>query len=91
MPKPPSEKAEVVRHEVAYQGYLKVGRYVFRHSLHRGGMSEVLTPEGARDFLDLVPHAEFADIAGADHMVAGDRNDAFNDAVVDFLTAVRSS
>jgi non-heme chloroperoxidase len=53
--------------------------------LVRGGMSEVLTEEGAKDFLTLVPHAEFADIAGADHMVAGDRNDAFNAATFDFL------
>ena len=45
MPNPPSEKAEVVRHEVAYQGYFKVGRYFFRHSLHRGGMSEVISRE----------------------------------------------
>src|SRR5437764_6804451 len=45
MPKPPSEKAELVRHEVAYQGYFKVGRYFFRHSLHRGGMSEVISRE----------------------------------------------
>ena len=58
--------------------------------LVRGGMSEVLTPEGARDFLDLVPHAEFADIAGADHMVAGDRNDAFNAATFDFLERRRA-
>ena len=45
MPNPPSEKAELVRHEVAYQGYFKVGRYFFRHSLHRGGMSEVISRE----------------------------------------------
>ena len=53
--------------------------------LVRGRLSDVLSPEGVEDFLRLVPHAEFADIAGADHMVAGDRNDAFNDAVFDFL------
>ncbi|MDB5448256.1 MAG: protein ABHD11-like, partial [Phenylobacterium sp.] len=35
------------------------------------------------------PHAEFVDIAGADHMVAGDRNDAFNAAVFDFLARHR--
>ena len=34
---------------------------------------------------------ELADVAGAGHMVAGDRNDAFNDAVVDFLARVRPS
>ncbi len=53
--------------------------------LVRGRLSEVLSQEGVDDFLSLVPHAEFADIAGADHMVAGDRNDAFNAATFDFL------
>jgi pimeloyl-ACP methyl ester carboxylesterase len=53
--------------------------------LVRGRLSDVLSQEGADDFLQLVPHAEYADIAGADHMVAGDRNDAFNDAVFAFL------
>ena len=38
-----------------------------------------------QEFLELVPHAEFVDVAGADHMVAGDANDAFNAAVFDFL------
>jgi pimeloyl-ACP methyl ester carboxylesterase len=32
-----------------------------------------------------VPHAGHIGVAGAGHMVAGDRNDAFNDAVVAFL------
>jgi pimeloyl-ACP methyl ester carboxylesterase len=53
--------------------------------LVRGKLSDVLSQEGVDDFLRLVPHAEFADIAGADHMVAGDKNDAFNAAVFDFL------
>ena len=53
--------------------------------LIRGRMSDVLSEAGVHDFLRLVPHAEVADIAGADHMVAGDRNDAFNTAVFDFL------
>ena len=53
--------------------------------LVRGRLSDVLSQEGVDDFLELVPHAEFADIAGADHMVAGDRNDAFNEAVFAFL------
>jgi pimeloyl-ACP methyl ester carboxylesterase len=53
--------------------------------LVRGRLSDVLSQEGVDDFLGLVPHAEYADIAGADHMVAGDRNDAFNAAVFAFL------
>lgn len=53
--------------------------------LIRGGKSRVLSPEGARAFLELVPHAEYVDVAGADHMVAGDANDSFNKAVFAFL------
>lgn len=53
--------------------------------LVRGRLSDVLSQEGVDDFLQLVPHAEYADIAGADHMVAGDKNDAFNAAVFAFL------
>ena len=49
----------------------------------------MLSEEGARRFLELVPHAELADVAGAGHMVAGDRNDAFNGAVVTFLERLR--
>jgi pimeloyl-ACP methyl ester carboxylesterase len=57
--------------------------------LVRGRMSDLLSEEGARELLELVPHARFADVAGAGHMVAGDRNDAFNDAVVSFLNEVK--
>lgn len=56
--------------------------------LVRGRMSDLLSEEGARHFCRLVPQAEFVDVAGAGHMVAGDRNDAFNDAVVSFLQQV---
>jgi ADP-ribose pyrophosphatase len=45
MPNPPNETAELVRHEVAYQGYFKVGRYFFRHSLHLGGQNGVISRE----------------------------------------------
>ena len=55
--------------------------------LVRGRMSDVLSEEGAQHFLDLAPRAKFADITDAGHMVAGDRNDAFTGAVVDFLRA----
>jgi non-heme chloroperoxidase len=53
--------------------------------LVRGGMSDVVSMEGVQAFLDLVPHAEFADVSGATHMVAGDDNDSFTSVVVDFL------
>ena len=53
--------------------------------LVRGASSEIVTSEGAREFLDCLPTAEFVEIAGARHMVAGDKNNAFNTAVFDFL------
>ena len=56
--------------------------------LVRGGLSDLVTEEGAREFLTLVPHARYVDVTGAAHMVAGDRNDRFTAAVVDFLTEV---
>jgi non-heme chloroperoxidase len=61
------------------------GRICVPTLLVRGRQSDVVSLEGVKDFLELAPHAEFADIAGADHMVAGDRNDAFNAAVFAFL------
>ncbi len=54
--------------------------------LVRGRMSELVTEEHAQEFQELVPHAEFRDVSGAGHMVAGDMNDAFTDAVADFLS-----
>jgi pimeloyl-ACP methyl ester carboxylesterase len=53
--------------------------------LVRGRMSDLLSEEGAKTFLEQVPHAKFADVSGAGHMVAGDRNDIFTRAVIDFL------
>jgi pimeloyl-ACP methyl ester carboxylesterase len=57
--------------------------------LVRGRMSDVVSEEAAHEFLELVPHAHYVDVGGAHHMVAGDRNDAFTDAVVSFLTGLR--
>ncbi len=56
--------------------------------LVRGALSDVLSEEGAREFLALVPHARYLDVSGAGHMVAGDRNDAFTGVVVRFLREV---
>ena len=53
--------------------------------LVRGRLSDVVTHEGAQEFLAAVPGAEFVDVSGAGHMVAGDRNDPFTDAVIEFL------
>jgi peroxiredoxin len=54
----------------------------------RGRVSDLLSEEGARELLALLPKGEMVDVEGAGHMVAGDRNDLFNDAVVGFLSGV---
>jgi non-heme chloroperoxidase len=56
--------------------------------LVRGGLSDVLSEAGAQEFLALCPTAEYVNVTGAGHMVAGDRNDIFANAVIDFLARV---
>jgi pimeloyl-ACP methyl ester carboxylesterase len=53
--------------------------------LVRGTFSELVSPAHVQEFLELVPHAEYMDVAGARHMVAGDRNDRFSAAILGFL------
>jgi pimeloyl-ACP methyl ester carboxylesterase len=53
--------------------------------LVRGGQSDVLSREDAARFINLVPHAEFATVGGAHHMVAGDDNAIFEQVLADFL------
>ena len=54
--------------------------------LVRGGLSDVLSEEGAQGFLEMCPRSEFVNVTDAGHMVAGDRNDIFSSAVIDFLS-----
>lgn len=53
--------------------------------LVRGQMSDVISEEGARAFLELAPGSEYVDLQGAAHMVAGDVNDVFSATIADFL------
>lgn len=53
----------------------------------RGGKSDVVSDEGIANMLELVPHAEIADVSDAGHMVAGDDNEVFAAAIVEFLDA----
>ncbi|MEZ0341128.1 alpha/beta fold hydrolase [Mycobacterium sp. pV006] len=53
--------------------------------LVRGQVSDLVSRDRAAAFLQRFPQVEFADVEGAGHMVAGDRNDLFADAVLGFL------
>jgi pimeloyl-ACP methyl ester carboxylesterase len=57
----------------------------------RGAQSDLVSPEGVQEFVDAVPGARYIDVADAGHMVAGDQNDHFTNAVLDFLTDLQPS
>ncbi len=79
---PPVEVTEVDRMHAAVGGILRDGVPML---LVRGQMSDLVTKERADEFVARFPEVEFVDVGGAGHMVAGDRNDVFADAVVEFL------
>jgi len=54
----------------------------------RGGLSDILSEEGVREFLEICPHAELVNVSGAGHMIVGDRNDVFGAAAIEFLSRV---
>jgi len=56
--------------------------------LVRGKLSDVVSPDGVEDFLGKVPHARFVELSDAGHTAAGDDNDAFSAAVVEFVTQI---
>ena len=55
--------------------------------LVRGLKSDIVSDAGIAEFRQYLPALEVFDVAGAGHMVAGDRNDAFGEGVRGFLRA----
>jgi pimeloyl-ACP methyl ester carboxylesterase len=51
----------------------------------RGASSELVHDAHVKEFLQLAPHAVYVDVSGARHMVVGDRNDQFSNAIQGFL------
>ena len=56
--------------------------------LVRGRMSELVSLEAGQAFIASLKNGTFTDVADAHHMVAGDRNDIFLEAVTGFLDRV---
>lgn len=54
--------------------------------LVRGTRSEIVSEDALQQFRELLPDAEVAEIPDARHMVAGDDNDAFLGAIIDFVS-----
>lgn len=53
--------------------------------LIKGGQSDIVDDEGVAEMCRLIPQTEICEVPGAGHMVVGDRNDAFNDGLFEFL------
>jgi pimeloyl-ACP methyl ester carboxylesterase len=53
--------------------------------LVRGMQSDLVTDAGVEHFRGLLPALDVFDVSGAGHMVVGDRNDAFNQAILAYL------
>src|SRR5690348_15944639 len=80
--RPPIEVTDVDRmydavHAILHRGVPRL--------LVRGQVSDFATQERADEFIARFPELDFVDVGGAGHMVAGDRNDLFAGAVVEFL------
>jgi len=56
--------------------------------LVRGRDSNIVTEAVAREFLEIVPDAVYVDVADARHMVVGDRNEVFTEAVLGFIDSL---
>lgn len=57
--------------------------------LVRGGISDIVPHDIAEDFCANVPNARRVDVANAGHMVAGDRNEHFIEAIIPFLQEIQ--
>ncbi|GFG50506.1 alpha/beta hydrolase [Mycolicibacterium agri] len=80
--RPPIEVTDPERMNTAVAAILADGVPML---LVRGQVSDLVSEDRAEEFLARFPQVEFVDVQGAGHMVAGDRNDLFASAVVDFL------
>jgi pimeloyl-ACP methyl ester carboxylesterase len=78
----PDGPAEIVDRE---RLFASARRLAVPTLLVRGRESDILSDEGVREFLAHLPNAQYVDVGGAGHMVAGDRNDAFTEAVRGFI------
>lgn len=78
--RPPIDLAEVERRMTA-----QLRRVVVPTLIIRGANSEILSRATADEMLELLPHGQLVEVAGAHHMVAGDDNNAFMAALLAFI------
>ena len=71
--------------QLAEQLLTAAGRIPVPTLLVRGMQSDIVSDEGIAEFRRRLPALETFDVGAAGHMVAGDKNDAFNRGVIGFL------
>ncbi len=79
---PTRQSDSIVRYERARDAAIAIAVPTM---LVRGKQSDVVSEEGAKELLELIPTATMIDVAGAGHMVAGDDNDVFSGGLKGFL------
>lgn len=77
---------EAERAERSVRLHNSAGALVAPLLLIRGLLSDLVSDEAVSALREAAPRAEYVDVRGAGHMVAGDDNDAFTDAVATFLS-----
>lgn len=76
-----SARTDTMREELLYAArQVRVPTLVVR-----GAQSDMVSPHAVRELVEIVAGARYVDVADAGHMVAGDQNDRFIDAIVRFL------
>jgi len=76
---------DLIAMERAMEGFARVSD--MPTLLVRGADSDVVATANVAEFLQMLPHADVVEVAGAGHMVAGDNNDFFNAAILRYLSA----
>lgn len=56
--------------------------------LIRGAQSDIVSAQGARELLELIPGSRHVDVSGAGHMVSGDDNDVLSEGLLGFLSEI---
>jgi pimeloyl-ACP methyl ester carboxylesterase len=79
------ERTEVVAQRLAGLLDVAMGNIFVPTMLVRGALSDVVTQEGVEHLVSRLPDITVVEVPGAAHMIAGDQNDAFSSAVIDFL------
>ncbi len=80
------DRSFAIDHRVLEESLIEAAKAITIPALLvRGASSELVHEAHVREFLELVPHAGYVDVADARHMVAGDSNDRFSAAVLEFV------